>query len=185
MFSVIKSAVQSHKFGELTAFPYVVSPNTSIFDLSMTVIEGVDGQWWAELDYNTDLFDSKDIASMLADYTHLLEAIVDRSESRILDFPLAESAPGEIPRPATSRPTRSKREPVPTGSASARAAQLEEPLGEEEQLLVGIWKNLLRAPQVGIDDNFFDIGGHSLLADQIIATVRIATGRKTDVYLGF
>ena len=145
MFSVIKSAVQSHKFGELTAFPYVVSPNTSIFDLSMTVIEGVDGQWWAELDYNTDLFDSKDIASMLADYTNLLEAIVDSSESRILDFPLAESAPGEIPRPATSRPIRSKREPVLTGSTSARSAQLEEPFGEEEQLLVGIWKNLLRA----------------------------------------
>ena len=181
MFSVIKSAVQSHKFGELTAFPYVVSPNTSIFDLSMTVIEGVDGQWWAELDYNTDLFDSKDIASMLADYTHLLEAIVDRSESRILDFPLAKSAPGEIPRPATSRPIRSKREPVLTGSASARAAQLEEPLGEEEQLLVGIWKNLLRAPQVGIDDNFFDIGGHSLLAAQLIAQVRSATGRKIAV----
>jgi hypothetical protein len=95
MFSVIKSAVQSHKFGELTAFPYVVSPNTSIFDLSMTVIEGVDGQWWAELDYNTDLFDSKDIASMLADYTHLLEAIVDRSESRILDFPLANLPRGK------------------------------------------------------------------------------------------
>src|SRR6185369_3361855 len=62
-----------------------------------------------------------------------------------------------------------------------RAAQLEEPLGEEEQLLVGIWKNLLRAPQVGIDDNFFDIGGHSLLAAQLIAQVRSATGRKIAV----
>jgi hypothetical protein len=65
MFSVIKAAVQSHNFGGLTAFPYVVTPSTSIFDLSATVIEGVDGLWWAQIDYNSDLFRPERIAEYL------------------------------------------------------------------------------------------------------------------------
>ena len=51
MFSVIKAAVQSHSFGNLTAFPYVVTATSAIVDLFASVIEGVDGQWWVELDY--------------------------------------------------------------------------------------------------------------------------------------
>src|SRR5258708_3563456 len=56
-----------------------------------------------------------------------------------------------------------------------------EPLRAEEELLVGIWSDLLHLPGVGIDDNFFEIGGHSLLAAQLIAQVQSATGRKVAV----
>src|ERR1700686_5812728 len=101
MFSAIKAAVQTHTFGDLTAWPYVVSPNTSIFDLSMTIIEGVDGLWWAQIDHNTTIFSSEDVSRMLADYTMLLEALTSSPELRIADLPamsLATAAPraGEI-----------------------------------------------------------------------------------------
>src|SRR5258706_13162282 len=94
MFSVIKSAVQSHTFGNLTAYPYVVTPNTSIVDLSMAIIEGVDGQWWAQMDYNSELFGAEDVAGMLADYTTLLHEIIVSPERRILDFPVTEVVAG-------------------------------------------------------------------------------------------
>jgi thioesterase domain-containing protein len=183
MFSVIKSAVQSHTFGDLTAYPYVVTPNTSIFDLSMTIIEGVDGQWWAQMDYNTDLFGSQDVGVMLADYTALLQGIISSPERRILDFPLAEAMPHRSSERSSVLPTRSERKPATSASALCRSmperpGELLEP---EEKLLIGIWKDLLRLPDVGIDDNFFDIGGHSLLAAQLIAQVRNATRRKAAV----
>ncbi|HEU4876161.1 MAG TPA: phosphopantetheine-binding protein, partial [Pyrinomonadaceae bacterium] len=41
-----------------------------------------------------------------------------------------------------------------------------------QQSLAGIWSDLLGLPQVGIHDNFFDLGGHSLLTTQLISRVR-------------
>jgi acyl carrier protein len=41
-----------------------------------------------------------------------------------------------------------------------------------EQSLAGLWSDLLGVPQIGIHDNFFDLGGHSLLTTQLISRVR-------------
>lgn len=45
-----------------------------------------------------------------------------------------------------------------------------------QRALVTIWQELLRTPRVGIDDDFFAIGGHSLLGMQVIALVRDRLG---------
>jgi hypothetical protein len=45
------------------------------------------------------------------------------------------------------------------------------PRTEVEQFLVTIWAELLRCPRVGIRDNFFDLGGYSLLATQMVAKI--------------
>src|SRR4029077_7490936 len=66
MFATLKSAVRSHKFGDLTAYPYVVSAESSIFDLSMTLIQDVDRQWFAQIEYNTNLFGQERISHMLS-----------------------------------------------------------------------------------------------------------------------
>ncbi|HKV34449.1 MAG TPA: amino acid adenylation domain-containing protein [Pyrinomonadaceae bacterium] len=41
-----------------------------------------------------------------------------------------------------------------------------------EKSLAGVWSDLLGLAQVGIHDNFFDLGGHSLLTTQLISRVR-------------
>jgi amino acid adenylation domain-containing protein/non-ribosomal peptide synthase protein (TIGR01720 family) len=41
-----------------------------------------------------------------------------------------------------------------------------------EAALVGIWEEVLGCRQVGIDNSFFDLGGHSLKAVQILSRVR-------------
>jgi len=46
------------------------------------------------------------------------------------------------------------------------------PRTDVEKLLAGAWADLLGLPQVGIHDNFFDLGGHSLLTTQLISRVR-------------
>lgn len=43
-----------------------------------------------------------------------------------------------------------------------------------EEALAQIWASLLQLPRVGVHDNFFEIGGHSLLAMQFMARVRNA-----------
>ncbi len=41
-----------------------------------------------------------------------------------------------------------------------------------EETLAKIWRELLCQPEIGIDDNFFEIGGHSLLAMQLMSRAR-------------
>jgi acyl carrier protein len=45
------------------------------------------------------------------------------------------------------------------------------PQTEVEKDLVDIWNNLLSRKQIGIYDNFFEIGGHSLLAMRLISAI--------------
>ena len=45
-----------------------------------------------------------------------------------------------------------------------------------EEVLAGIWAELLGAARVGAEDDFFALGGHSLMATQVISRVRQAFG---------
>jgi amino acid adenylation domain-containing protein len=63
--------------------------------------------------------------------------------------------------------------PAPELDLSTRAAY-EEPTGEVEKTLAGIWGSLLHVERVGRQDNFFNLGGHSLLGIQMLAGVRSA-----------
>ncbi|MCC6508990.1 MAG: amino acid adenylation domain-containing protein [Pirellulaceae bacterium] len=44
-----------------------------------------------------------------------------------------------------------------------------QPTTELERLLVSVWKSVLQLPNVGIDDDFFQMGGSSLLVARVIA----------------
>jgi len=47
-----------------------------------------------------------------------------------------------------------------------------EPRDDIERTLVGFWEELLGVDQVGIEDSFFDLGGHSLVAVRLFAKVQ-------------
>jgi len=46
------------------------------------------------------------------------------------------------------------------------------PRNELEQTLANVWQNVLRLEQIGIHDDFFELGGDSLIAVQLIAKLR-------------
>ena len=41
-----------------------------------------------------------------------------------------------------------------------------------EEVLAGIWREVLAVERVGIHDNFLDLGGHSMLAMRCVAGIR-------------
>jgi thioesterase domain-containing protein/acyl carrier protein len=47
-----------------------------------------------------------------------------------------------------------------------------------EEELAEIWKEVLSLDSVGIDDNFFDLGGHSLIAARLFAQIEKKFGKK-------
>ncbi|HEX6373281.1 MAG TPA: amino acid adenylation domain-containing protein, partial [Longimicrobium sp.] len=88
---------------------------------------------------------------------------------RLEQFPLTPS--GKVDRKAL---------PAPEGDAYATRAY-EPPTGVVEEILAGIWAEVLRVERVGRRDQFFDLGGHSLMAVQVISRVRQALGVKVSL----
>ncbi|WP_034328484.1 non-ribosomal peptide synthase/polyketide synthase [Alkaliphilus transvaalensis] len=50
------------------------------------------------------------------------------------------------------------------------------PTNEREEILVSIWQDILKVERIGINHNFFEVGGHSLKAMTMVAKVHEATG---------
>jgi amino acid adenylation domain-containing protein len=55
------------------------------------------------------------------------------------------------------------------------------PRDETERAIAAIWRQALGVEQVGVDDNFFDLGGHSLLLVQVHGRIREALGADITV----
>jgi amino acid adenylation domain-containing protein len=61
--------------------------------------------------------------------------------------------------------------PVPENSRPELAVQFDEPRNKIEERLAQTWEAVLDIRQIGINDDFFDLGGHSLLIAQLIAQI--------------
>ncbi|MFL6211455.1 MAG: phosphopantetheine-binding protein, partial [Pyrinomonadaceae bacterium] len=59
--------------------------------------------------------------------------------------------------------------PEPEGVRPDLAAAYLAPRTEAERTVADIWRRLLQVEQVGVHDNFFDLGGHSLLLARVHA----------------
>ncbi|MFW9261387.1 amino acid adenylation domain-containing protein [Nostoc sp. CALU 546] len=55
------------------------------------------------------------------------------------------------------------------------------PATEVEQIIATIWQDLLGIKKVGIHDNFFDLGGHSLLVGQVHTQLREKLNRDLSI----
>ncbi len=66
--------------------------------------------------------------------------------------------------------------PVPESLQRAEEGSYAAPRTPIEELLAGVWAEVLSVPRVGAQDDFFQLGGHSILATQLVARVRQILG---------
>src|SRR6266487_5243443 len=62
--------------------------------------------------------------------------------------------------------------PAPGGARPELGGEFVAPATPAQELLAGIWAQVLRLDRVGAEDSFFELGGHSLLATQVISRIR-------------
>ncbi len=55
------------------------------------------------------------------------------------------------------------------------------PGNDVERTIAAVWQGVLNVPQVGVNDNFFDLGGHSLLMVQVQQKLRAALQRDLSI----
>jgi amino acid adenylation domain-containing protein len=64
------------------------------------------------------------------------------------------------------------RRALPAPEATAPGADFEPPGTELEMALAEVWREVLGSERIGIHENFFDLGGHSLLGTRMLMRVR-------------
>jgi amino acid adenylation domain-containing protein len=71
--------------------------------------------------------------------------------------------------------------PVPEMAGAGEVGAFSAPRDELETTVAGLWGEALGVKRVGIHDNFFDLGGHSLLIVQLHRRLRETLGRELSV----
>jgi len=81
----------------------------------------------------------------------------------------------ELPLNANGKVDK-RRLPMPRRDRTEFGGRYEEPESETERTLAAIWSELLDRSPLSCTDNFFDIGGNSLLAIQLLRTIEDTFG---------
>jgi len=83
-----------------------------------------------------------------------------------------------VPLPALPRLPNRKvdRRALPEPEDAAAPGEPEPPLTATEKRLLTIWSELLQTDRIGVEESFFDRGGHSLLAAQAVVRIRQVLG---------
>jgi sugar O-acyltransferase (sialic acid O-acetyltransferase NeuD family) len=94
----------------------------------------------------------------------------------IPDGATAMGVPAEILMMTNGKANGTTNRKVVLPQATAKRPKLDstfiEPKSEIEKSLVEIWTQVLKVEKVGIDDSFFDLGGHSLSAVQVVFQIQ-------------
>jgi amino acid adenylation domain-containing protein len=95
-----------------------------------------------------------------------------------------------IPRGATGKPQRIGLAEklglvIPCEPTPAKSPSTASPATPAEQLVAEIWRDVLETPEVGVLDDFFEIGGDSMLAAQVQSRILASTGRELPILTMF
>ena len=104
----------------------------------------------------------------------LPEYMIPNTFMRLGSMPLSPN--GKVDRKAL---------PAPARSAPRSSVGYVPPSMELERVVAGIWSEVLKVDNVGIHDNFFEIGGHSLLLVEVQSKLRQVLHEKcslTDLF---
>jgi acyl carrier protein len=71
--------------------------------------------------------------------------------------------------------------PKPAAGSKTAGAETAIPGSAMQDQVAGVWRGVLKASQVGLDDNFFDIGGTSVLLVSVRSQLQEKLGRSIPV----
>ncbi|GHF53719.1 amino acid adenylation domain-containing protein/non-ribosomal peptide synthase protein (TIGR01720 family) [Amycolatopsis bartoniae] len=97
---------------------------------------------------------------------------------------LVPSAFVTLPRLPLTRSGKLDQAALPEPDFSARGSYVA-PRTDNERLVTAVWADVLGVERVGVEDNFFDLGGDSLLGIRVISRLRAALGADVPARLLF
>ncbi len=145
--------LQPRQEGPLTIVPLPTISLGIPFELQLGMIERKEGIR-AQLEYNPDIYDPQSIRHLLADYLQILQAFIVQPDIKLDDL--------EVSRVAQA--SRAQETLLPR-------YELVAPGTETEKALAAIWEDVLSTRPIGRDQDYFELGGNSLLATRLFAEI--------------
>jgi len=137
-------------------------------DLTLWVKAGHNGLVGG-LDYSTALFDKATVGAWVDDYLEILKIALREPDTTVSAF---------LPRLGDDGGSRAVRSSTHTARSSSDVATSSPVDSGPATYLAGLWRELLGVEEIRPTDNFFDLGGHSLLSMQMIARIERETGKR-------
>ncbi len=85
-----------------------------------------------------------------------------------------------LPRNRSGKVDR-RRLPAPDGASRSSGTRGAAPRGRAQERIAAIWRDLLGLGEVGVDQSFFDLGGHSLLVVELRSRLRESCGESLSI----
>jgi len=158
--------VTSQQTAGLTITPVSSQGVGTAYEIQLALIER-SGRVTAQLEYNNSLFDAATVESILDDYVGIV--------ARMLETP--DALLSQIPAP------KRHGNGLLTENRSASVQSYAPPTTDDERKLVEIWQRLLGRAAIGIHDDFFAIGGQSMLAARLMIEIARELGVRPDLSL--
>jgi non-ribosomal peptide synthetase component F len=122
--------------------------------------------------FRADVFDEADIETLIERFQQALVAMTTDPARRLSSTDVPDGGKRARPdRPSTHTPLA---QPAPTAVAEYHPNGHHAPPTLVEQILTGIYTQVLGVDRVGVDESFFDLGGDSLAAMRAIAAINTA-----------
>jgi thioesterase domain-containing protein/acyl carrier protein len=159
----------------------------TLTDLNFVLVKRPRG-WRMTLEYNSDIFERRTAERLFNLWAAAIEIAVTDPGTSLSEFGKAasdkaapeaslHSGPASLEN-AAARPSAGD---VPPAAPAPLPAAVSGPDREAvEQQLIGIWRTILRTPDVKPESNFFDLGGHSFSAMRMLAKASDVLGVKID-----
>ncbi|SDD25289.1 non-ribosomal peptide synthetase [Actinokineospora iranica] len=133
----------------------IVDTAVSAFDLTLTIVDDPDQGMAGFAQYSTDLFDRDTVVWLVDGFTKVLRFIMSNVDAPLSSLPVA----GRERRVRAAEPERV--EVRPRHSAT-------------EDILRAVFADVLKLPEVRPEQGFFELGGDSILAIQLVSRARAA-----------
>jgi len=153
------------RLADLEVTSFQVDHGFSQFDLSLHLYEHAEG-YLGRFEYSTELFDAATVEALSSSFVKLLEAVLADPQRPISALPV---------------PGAAEHNTLPAPGRSSVAAAYVAPQSVLQRRIAKVWCEMLELEQVGVNQNFFDVGGHSLLLVKTCERLCAELGRNIKV----